>query len=146
MVDGSEVRRRAQPLLDRPPYEALPLDELRARRTAVRTHRTRRRLAALGVVVVLAAAAGAVALRHDGNGGGNVAVRTTGTAPPVTAPTTATITDLRFTPIAGPDGGTGVALAPVGDHFFAFSGDPFITRVARRHIGALAASSHCRAI
>lgn len=52
-----------------------------------------------------------------------VAVRTTATAAPVTVPAGTSITDLRFTPITGPNGDKNVALYPAGDQFLAVEGD-----------------------
>lgn len=140
VADDNDLRRRAQPLLDRPPYEALPVADLRSRAVA-RSRGARRRLAAALCVVVIAGGSGVVALTHSRSKNPKVALRTIGTAPPVTVPAGTTIADLQVTPIAGPDDGTLVGLYPVGDRFLATSGD---TYVSGAWIGD--ASGHWRAL
>jgi hypothetical protein len=126
--DDNELRRRAQPLLDRPPYEPLPLDQLRSH--AVRRKQRARRRFAVGLSVVLVGAGTVIEIR--GNGGSSdqrlVTAGTSTTLPPVTAPAGTTMANLRFTPIAGPDGDNAVELHAVGDGFLAVEGAQGVSR------------------
>jgi hypothetical protein len=122
VVDDNELRRRAQPLIDRPPYEPLPLGDVR-QRAAARTRRARVQIiSAFCAVAVVAATVGVVSI-YGQSDGHNVAVPTTYTAAPVTVPVGTSIADLRFTPIAGPDGDKNVAVYATGDQFLAVEGD-----------------------
>lgn len=127
MTDDRELRRRAQSLLDRPPYEPLSSDDLRAR-AATRQHRARRRIVG-GLCVVVVAAAAIVIARYQGRTDDRVVtVAPSTTAPPVTVPAGTTIADLRLTSIAGPDGTTRVDLYAAGDRFLAIEGDQGVER------------------
>lgn len=128
MADESELRRRAQPLLDRPPYEPLPIAALRERATT-RTRRARRRLIGGLCVVVVASGTVAAVARYQGRSDEQVAVRTTdATTPHVTVPSDTTIADLRFTRIVGPDSTNRVEIYAAGDRFLAVQGDEGVAR------------------
>jgi hypothetical protein len=80
-----ELRRRAQPLLDRPPLEPAPMDQVRRRATRVRRHR-RLRVAALAIALAVVVAAVIVATR----GSSPASLHTVGPPPTSSGSTTVT--------------------------------------------------------
>lgn len=121
MTEGDELRRRAQTLLDGPPYERPPTGDIANRASS---RRQRARGAAMAAVAV-AAVLGIVVIRagDDGRRRGDTtltpAATTTTTTTVAPPPPGTTIADLRLTEIAPPARGVFVSLQALDGSFLA---------------------------